>query len=427
MTSTTDLPAPATTLRRVEPTPRSWAEYRGVAPDDLIEECLELAGELSGARILQVNATAYGGGVAELLSSQIGLLVDAGLAAEWRLLCPDAALFDVTKRIHNGMQGQELEMSAAEVETYERHNAHCAAMVGGGWDLVMIHDPQPLALIASAPRSGPWVWRCHIDTAAPAQAVWSLLEPYVLSYDATVFTLPGFRPPALGPQPSVAIAPAIDPLSSKNVPLPASVVERVVGATRLDPGRPLALQVSRFDPWKDPLGVVEAWRLARREVPGLQLALVGSMAEDDPEGLEIYEQVRAATSEEADCHLLTNLQGIGATEVNALQSHADVVIQKSLREGFGLTVSEALWKGKPVIGGRAGGIPLQIGDNEAGVLVDSVEACARALVALVTDGDRARRLGSAGRERVRREFLMPRLVRDELRLYRDLLAGARDR
>lgn len=424
MTSTTDLPRPATTLRRVEPTPRNWGDYRGVAPDELIEECLDLGGHLSGARVLQVNATAYGGGVAELLSSQIGLLADAGLAAEWRLLCPDAALFDVTKRMHNGMQGQELELSAAEVEIYERHNAHCAAMLGGGWDLVMIHDPQPLPLIASAARSGPWVWRCHIDTAAPARAVWDLLEPYVLSYDASVFTLPEFRPAALGPQPTRAIAPAIDPLSSKNVPLPASVVERVVGSAGIDRAQPLALQVSRFDPWKDPLGVVEAWRLARREVAGLQLALIGSMADDDPEGLEIYEQVRTATSDEPDCHLLTNHQGIGATEVNALQSHADVVIQKSLREGFGLTVSEALWKGKPVIGGRAGGIPLQIGDDEAGILVDSVEACADALVALLMDQERARRLGAAGRDRVRREFLMPRLVRDELRLYRELLTSA---
>lgn len=413
----------ATTLRRVDPPARSWSDYGGVAPDELIEECLELARPLRGARILQINATAYGGGVAELLGSQIGLLVDAGLAAEWRLLCPDAALFEVTKRMHNGMQGRPIELGPAELDVFADHNRHCAAMVGGGWDLVVVHDPQPVALVESAPRSGPWIWRCHIDTSAPAASVWELLQPYVRAYEASVFTLAAFRPADLGNQMTAVIAPAIDPLSSKNADLPPAMVRRIVQQAGIVLERPLALQVSRFDPWKDPLGVIDAWRLARERTPGLQLALVGSMADDDPEGLEIYEQVRAVTHGEPDCHVLSNHQGIGATEVNAFQRHADVVIQKSLREGFGLTVSEALWKAKPVIGGRVGGIPLQIGDYDAGVLVDSVDECAAALAALIADPGRAAALGASGQERVRRQFLTPRLVRDELRLYADLLGG----
>jgi trehalose synthase len=257
--------------------------------------------------------------------------------------------------------------------------------------------------------------------------VWRLLDPFIASYERVVFTLDSFRPADLDPARAVAIAPAIDPLAVKNAPLEASHVHRIIADTGIDPSRPLMLQVSRFDPWKDPLGVLEAWRLARGHVAGLQLALVGSMADDDPEGLEIYETVREATAGEADCHLLTNREGIGALEVNALQRHADVAVQKSLREGFGLTVSEALWKGTPVVGGDAGGIPMQIGEGEAGILVQSVEACADAVVTLLRDTALARELGRAGQKRVRRDYLMPRLARDDLALYARTLATSTDR
>ena len=413
------------TLREVDVPGRSIRELGGIAPTGILDQLAAVGDRLRGLRLLHVNATAFGGGVAELLSSEVALMRDAGVDAHWAVLCPDAQLFEVTKSMHNGMQGRRTALSDPDIRIWRDRNEHCAPMLGSGWDVVFVHDPQPAALVAFAPdAAGSWIWRCHIDTSAPDAAVWDLLRSYVKSYDASVFTLDAFRPPDLGSQRSATIAPAIDPLSSKNRPLPRYVRRTTVAAAGIDLARPMVLQVSRFDPWKDPLGVIDAWRLARESVPGLQLALIGSMADDDPEGWEVYEAVRDAAAGDPDCHLLTNLNGIGALEVNAFQSEADVVIQKSLREGFGLTVAEALWKETPVIGGRAGGIPSQLGDDEAGRLVDDVDACARAIVELLADADEAARLADDGRERVRERFLTPRLALDDLLLVEEV-AGRR--
>ncbi len=415
-----------TTLRAVEVPPRRLEEYRGLAPDALLDETAALAASLDGARVLHVNATAYGGGVAELLASEVGLMRDLGIEAEWRVICPDEHFFGVTKRIHNAMQGQAVVLGGHDLRAYVERNRRCAAMLGDEWDVIVVHDPQPAALVASDSGAGAaWIWHCHIDTSTPDPATWELLRAFVLGYDAFVFTLPQFCPPGLDGERLAVIAPAIDPLTAKNQPLPCRLARQIVAGQGIDLSRPLVVQVSRFDPWKDPLGVVDAWRLARANVPGLQLALVGAMADDDPEGWAIYEQVRRATAQESDCHLLTNLSGIGPLEVNAFQREADVVVQKSLREGFGLTVSEALWKQTAVIGGNAGGIPLQIGED-GGLLVDDVDGCAAAIVRLLENDALADRLAHAGRERVRREFLTPRLVRDELALYGKLL-GSCDR
>lgn len=412
-----------TTLRPVEASPRRLDDYRGIAPDALLEEAAALAAAIDGARVLQLNATAYGGGVAELLASEVALLRDLGIDAEWRVICPDAEFFHVTKRIHNAMQGQVVALDERDIFTYLERNRHCAAMIGDEWDVIVVHDPQPAALIASASApSATWIWRCHIDTSTPDAATWDLLRPFVWGYDAFVFTLTDFCPPDLDRERLAVIAPAIDPLTAKNRPLPRHVARSIVAGQGIDLTRPLVVQVSRFDPWKDPLGVVAAWRQARAEVPGLQLGLVGAMADDDPEGWAIYEEARKATAKEPDCHLLTNLTGVGPVEVNAFQREADVVVQKSLREGFGLTVSEALWKETAVIGGNAGGIPLQIGED-GGLLVDDVDSCAEAIITLLEDEAVADRLAHAGRERVRREFLMPRLLRDDLALYQKLLTG----
>ena len=411
-----------TTLSKVDVPPVAWDDYRGVAPEDLVAEAVELCGLLRGVRVLHLNATAYGGGVAELLSSEIGLLAAGGVDVEWHVLCPDDELFAVTKRLHNGMQGLDVALSPHELDVYEQRSAHCAAMLADEWDVVVVHDPQPAPLIAhGAAPSARWIWRCHIDTSAPEPQVWKLLQPFVSRYDATVFTLAAFRPASLDASTSSTIAPAIDPRSTKNRPLPQGLARDIVAGTGVDADRPLVVQVSRFDPWKDPLGVIDAWRLARDEIPGLQLALVGAMADDDPEGWEIYARARDAAADEPDCHLLTNQTGIGPLEVNAFQRHADVVVQKSLREGFGLTVSEALWKQTPVVGGRAGGIPLQIGDEEGGLLVDDVASCARAIVRLVAEPLTAEQMGRRGQERVRAQFLIPRLARDDLETYRSVL------
>jgi trehalose synthase len=413
----------ATTLQPVEVPARRWSEFEGLGLGELLDEGRELAGRLAGARVLEVNATAYGGGVAEILNSEIALLRDLGLNVEWRLLCPDGELFEITKRLHNAMQGQAAGIGDDAWAIYLEHNAHCARMVGDEWDLVVVHDPQPAGLVTAAGRAR-WVWRCHLDTSTPDPEAWSRLRPLVAPYDALVFTLDRFRPPGLADRSITAIAPAIDPLAAKNRQLPPQLRREIVARFGLDTGRPLVVQVSRFDPWKDPLGVLDAWRLARQDVPGLQLALVGAMAADDPEARDIYEQVREAASGEPDCHLLTDQNGVGAVEVNAFQAAADVAIQKSIREGFGLTVSEAMWKETPVVGGDAGGIPVQIGEDEGGVVVDDVQGCAEALVALLHDPELRKARGRAGRERVRKRFLLPRLVRDELRLYADLLEGS---
>ena len=409
-----------TTLRAVEVAPRRLDDYRGIAPDGLLEKTARLAATMDGARVLHINATPYGGGVAELLASEIGLLRDLGVDAEWRVICPDDEFFGVTKRIHNAMQGQAAPLGSHEFRTYLNRNRHCAAMLGNEWDLVVVHDPQPAALIAEAGADALWIWRCHIDTSTPDPAAWDLLRLFVLGYDAFVFTMPEFCPPGLDAERMAVIAPAIDPLTAKNRPLPRHLTQQIVAGRGIDLSRPLIVQVSRFDPWKDPLGVVSAWRSAKAEVPGTQLALIGSMAEDDPEGWDVYGQVREAIAGETDCHLLTNLTGVGPLEVNAFQREADVVVQKSLREGFGLTVSEALWKYRPVIGGNAGGIPLQIG-TDGGLIANDADECAEAMVRLLRDEALGARVGHAGHEHVRREFLTPRLVYDDLRLYARVL------
>ena len=409
-----------TTLLRVEAPEQPLDELAGVVAESLLEQVRD------AARVLHVNATAHGGGVAELLSSEVALMAGLGLRAEWRLICPDERLFAVTKRIHNAMQGQQVELSRSDWDVYLRHNEHCAAMLADEWDVVVVHDPQPAALISANPAPGArWIWRCHIDTSTPDPEVWAALRAHVLRHDEFVFTLDAFRPPDLEAARTHQIAPAIDPHSPKNRPLPPQASNELVRSAGVDPVRPLIVQVSRFDPWKDPLGVIAAWRLAREAIPGLQLALVGAMADDDPEGWPICAEASEAAAGEDDVHLLTNLQGIGAVEVNAFQREADVVIQKSLREGFGLTVSEALWKGTPVVGGRAGGIPMQLGDDEGGIVVDDVEGCARAIATLLREPALRRAKGRAGRERVRRDFLVARLLRDDLRLYAHAFTGTR--
>src|SRR5581483_11960717 len=269
---------------------------------------------------------------------------------------------------------------------------------------------------------GRWVWRCHIDTSHPNPEVWAFLRPYLAPYDAAVFTMAAFVPPDFPVKRVEVIPPAIDPLSPKNMPLDDVVARGVVDGIGIRPNRPLVTQVSRFDPWKDPLGVIAAYRLVREEMPDVQLALVGSMATDDPEGWEVYRQIVEASRAEPLIHVFTNLTGVGNVEVNAFQRLSHVMVQKSIREGFGLVVSEALWKGTPVVAGRAGGIPLQMADGVGGVLVDGVEECAAAILALLRDRERAAELGRRGRERVREQFLLPRLLLDEVTLMEALVA-----
>jgi trehalose synthase len=417
--------ASATTrLQTVEVGERSLASYLNVVPIHILEALDREAEKLRGARILQLNATPYGGGVSELLRSGVPLLTDLGLDVDWQVITGDEPFFRVTKAIHNGLQGDPRSLTGEERDAYVATAARNADLLDDRYDFVVVHDPQPAALLPLHGKGGArWVWRCHIETSTPNPETWEFLRGFLCDYDAAVFTLPAFVPPDLPIEHVAIIPPAIDPLSPKNLPLARVTARQVLDwiGVRLD--APLVTQVSRFDPWKDPFGVIEAYRLARQEVPALQLALVGSMALDDPEGWDLYRQLQSEAAADRSIKLFTNLTGVGNIEVNAFQRLSSVVLQKSIREGFGLVVSESLWKGTPVVAGRAGGIPLQMADGTGGVLVDSTEATAQALVDLLCDRDRAEALGSAGRDRVHEHFLLPRLLLNELVLLNRIAGG----
>jgi len=397
--------------------------YRGVVPESILEGLREQARELRGARILHVNATAYGGGVSELLRSSVPLLRDLGLDVEWKVISGSPEFFKATKALHNALQGSSQSLDESEREAYMQCARENAPLLDGGHDYVVLHDPQPAGLLSVHGRGeSRWVWRCHIDTSEPNADAWRFLRPLLAEFDAAVFTMDEFVPPDLPIARVRTIAPAIDPLSPKNLDISQHTANQILDWIGVDMGGQLVTQVSRFDRWKDPFGVIAAYRMAREEVPGLQLALVGSMALDDPEGWEVYGQLSEHSDQDPLIHIYTNLTGASNVEVNAFQRLSDVVVQKSIREGFGLVVSESLWKGTPVVAGRAGGIPLQMPAGIGGVLVDSVQECATAMLELLTDRELARQLGAAGREHVRERFLLPRLLLDELRLLASLHA-----
>ena len=402
--------------------------YETTAGAEVVAQLRELASPLAGARILHLNATPYGGGVAEILRSEVSLLRDLGLRADWRVIAGDASFFNTTKAMHNALQGAPRDLTPAERAAYVETSRRNATQLNvADYDLVVVHDPQPMALLQHASKGDArWMWRCHIDTSEPNPSVWAFLRPYLEGYDAAVFTLGSFAPPDLPIRRVEIIPPAIDPESPKSLELDLGLARRVLEWIGVELDKPLLTQVSRFDPWKDPLGVIAAYRLVKRSRPDLQLALVGSMALDDPEGWDVYRQVREAAASDADIHVFTNLTGVGNIEVNAFQRLSNVVIQKSVREGFGLVVSEALWKETPVVAGRAGGIPLQLQAGAGGFLVDSVEECADRVAWLLDHPQDAREIAQRGRELVRERFLLTRLIADELRLYAALL-GARTR
>ncbi len=396
--------------------------YRQVVDTDIVDEIQGLARDLKGARVCHLNSTGFGGGVAELLSRYVPLARALGLEADWRLLHGTPDFFRVTKAFHNALQGATYALSENDKAIYLHVNRESAKLLESSYDVFFVHDPQPAAFREAVGRNAAkWVWRCHIDTSAPSPDVASFLLPYLQSYDVVIFTMKQFLLPGLESMDVEFIPPAIDPFSTKNMELPPALCREVIANAGVDVNRPLIAQVSRFDPWKDPVGVIEAYRLAKKDVPGLQLALVGAIAGDDPEGWQLLALVQQEAALDDDVYVFTNLAGVGSMEVNAFQRGCDLIIQKSLREGFGLVVSEGFWKAKPVIAGRAGGIPMQFPAGYDRYLVDSVEELAARIVELL--GDSAQRLafGQAAHEHVRRQFLLPRLLRDELRLIKRLL------
>jgi trehalose synthase len=401
---------------------KALADYATIASRGVMGQIEALADILQGKRVLHLSATAFGGGVAEILYTLVPLMRDAGLDTEWKVIYGQDEFFDVTKTIHNALQGADTPLTEEQQEVFRRYNALNAEALDGAWDFVIVHDPQPAAMIDHGrPGGGHWIWRCHIDLSEPNRDVLEFLAPSIASFDAAVFHRQQYVPKGIAMPRSYVWPPAIDPLAPKNMALSAEDAAYIVDQFGIDVERPLITQVSRFDPWKDPLGVIEAWRIVREKHPGTQLALVGSMAHDDPEGWEYYSRTVEAADGDPDVYILSNLNNVGSVEVNAFQVHSQAVIQKSIREGFGLTVTEALWKSRPVVAGRVGGIVDQIQDRETGYLVDSVEECAEAVIEILGNPESARAMARNGKEYVRHHFLTPRLLRDWLALFNVLV------
>jgi trehalose synthase len=407
---------------------KSLADYATIATHGLMDEIRSLAEPLAGLRVLELSATAFGGGVAEIQYTLVPLMQDAGLDVEWRIIRGAEEFFAATKTIHNALQGNPQGLTEEQRRCFARFQELNAREIEiDEYDFVVVHDPQPVGVIDHLGGGrAKWVWRGHIDFSTPNDEVLDFLLPSIRRYDAAVFHLASYVPKHDGLPPCVIWPPAIDPLAPKNMALSQEDASYIIDQFGIDIGRPLLTQVSRFDPWKDPLGVIDAYRLVKEECAGVQLALVGSMAHDDPEGWEYWHQTVAYADGDPDIFILSNLNNVGSVEVNAFQVHSAAVIQKSIKEGFGLTVSEGLWKARPTVAGNVGGIVTQIENGRTGWLVNSSEECGAACLEILADPRVARERALAGKEHVRRHFLTPRLLRDRLALFNRLVGRETD-
>lgn len=388
----------------------SLDDYRKVTPNGTVQSLRALAARVKGRRFLHVNSTKSGGGVAEILHRLVPLMSDLGVDGCWETIKGDHAFFSVTKAIHNALQGQEELITKAMLSHYadiNRENARHLSLEG---DLVLIHDPQPAPLIDYRPAAGKWIWRCHIDLSQPQRQAWRHLRKYVMKYDGAVFSLKKYSQQI--PIPQFLVYPSIDPLSDKNRELSAEEIGGVLGRLEIPRDKPILLQVSRFDRFKDPIGVIRVYRLVKKHCD-CRLILAGGTAQDDPEGQEVLADVREEAGLDPDIHVL-ELAPDAHMEINALQRAATIVVQKSLREGFGLTVAEAMWKGKPVVGGAVGGITVQVIDDVTGYTVHSIEGAVFRIRYLLNNPELMVRMGGAGREYVRRDFLITRHLTDYL-------------
>ena len=411
-------------LEKLSLSTKDIKKYRLVLESEVIDEVEKLARDLKGIRICHINSTPFGGGVAELLFSHIPLMRGVGIDADWQVIRGDQRFFTITKSMHNALQGAKYPLLGEKTKkVYLTNNKMNAKELDPNYDVFIVNDPQPAALRHFSNNiQAKWIWRCHIDSSEPDNDTWQFLRPYVEEHDAAVFTMDKFVPQDLKCPLITTMAPAIDPFSPKNMPLPRVLCRQMVDNLNIHRKQPLISQVSRFDPWKDPFGVIEVYRLVKKEIPGVQLALIGSIANDDPGGWELFTAVNEEANKDEDIYVFSNLTGVGNMEVNAFQTASDVVIQKSIKEGFGLVIAEALWKERPVVAGNAGGIPLQMTGDLSNYLVSTIEECAEKVIMLLKDPDLAERLGKEGREHIKKNFLMPRLVRDELKLIKSLMA-----
>jgi len=392
--------------------------YARVAGQDAVDQLQQLSDPMRGAKFVHVNSTRVGGGVAEILMKMVPLMNELGIDTSWEVISGEDKFYQCTKSMHNALQGDQVHISEDLLKAYEETNSRNADLLRPALedaDYVIIHDPQPAPLLKLCPgRKGKWVWRCHIDASKPHPPVWNYLRQYVQDYDASFFSLADFAQQL--PHTQYLIPPSIDPLSDKNMELSQAEIDSTYEEFNLDPKRPIMLQVSRYDRFKDPLGVIEAYKLTKKSIPEIQLILAGGGATDDPEGEEVLKEVRDSAGKDTDIHILL-LPSDAHKTINALQRVSDIVLQKSLKEGFGLTVTEAMWKGKPVIGGNTGGIRLQIINHHTGFLVDSPEGAALRIQQLLQDPEKLREMGRQAKEYVRENFLNTRHLREILSLF----------
>ncbi|MFQ5652391.1 MAG: glycosyltransferase [bacterium] len=404
------------------------AKYAQAAGLDVINHLRQLAKPLAGMRVVHVNATRVGGGVAEILHKMVPLMQELGLQASWEIIEGNAEFYQCTKSFHNALQGDRIEVSEKLLRTYEQTNAQTAEKLDEqlrSADIVIVHDPQPAALIHHFPeRTGKWVWRCHIDASKPMRQVWKYLRNFVEDYDASIFSLSTFAQPL--PHPIYLIPPSIDPLHDKNIELNGNEVQSVYERFNIDSDRPMLLQVSRYDRFKDPVGVIQAYKMARRFLPSLQLVLAGGGASDDPEGEIVLNDVRNSANDDPEIHVLL-LPGDAHRTINALQRAADIVLQKSIKEGFGLTVTEAMWKSRAVIGGDTGGIRIQVINHHTGFLVNTPEGAALRIRYLLNNRDKLLEMGEKARQFVGENFLITRHLREYLTLFVALLHQKEER
>jgi len=396
----------------------SLNNYASIIGNNEVEKIRKLAEKIPNASVCHVNATSYGGGVAEILHRLVPLMQDVGLVADWKVMEGANEFFNVTKTIHNALQGMKLSLTEEMKNIYLRFSEMNAETLNLDYDYVVMHDPQPLAIMKYYRKHiGKRVWRCHIDISEPNQEFIDFLAPFIELYDASIFTMKQFVKKALRIKNPTIITPSIDPLSNKNKPLSENTILSILEKYDVKPDDPIMTQVSRFDPWKDPIGVIDVYRMIKKKIPKVQLLLIANMACDDPEGWVYYEKTARYAGDDYDIHLLTDMISVKDLEVNAFQRASNVILQKSIREGFGLSVTEALWKGIPVVGSGVGGIPLQIIDGVTGFLVNSVKEAAEKTLYLLKHSEKAKEMGEEGRKHVLRKFLITKHLKSYLDLF----------
>ncbi len=396
---------------------RRLEDYRKIVSDAVLNSIMSIADKLKGLSVIHVNSTSFGGGVAEILHSMVPLMASVGLDVEWNVIEAPIEFFNITKLLHHGIQGMKVDFDEGIKSFYLKINEENVAKINLDKDFIVIHDPQPLPIKYFAKNYGLWIWRCHIDASSSYKPVWNFISKFVKLYDSYIFHMEEYVQPDLDRGKAFIMPPSIDPLTEKNREMSDSEIMDILDKFDIDPEKPILIQVARFDPWKDPIGAIKVYRKVKEREPGLQLLLVASMAHDDPEGWVYYEKAVRYAGEDYNIHFLTNVVGVGDREVNAFQRAADVALQMSIREGFGLAVTEALWKETPVVARGVGGIKLQVINGINGFIIKTVDEAAERVLYLLKNRALREKMGRRGRDHVKRNFLITRHLFDYLKLF----------